>query len=336
MMSGAPLLEVKDLEVHFPTSAGVARAVNGVSFAVAKGETLGIVGETGSGKSVTAFSLLRLVSPPGRITGGEIWFEGRNLLALPEREMRRLRGRELSMIFQEVMTSLDPSYTVGDQIREVLQVHMGLRGRQAASAAIDLLARVRAPGPETIVDRFPHQLSGGMRQRAMIAMALACQPKLLIADEPTTGLDTTIQAQILDLLDDIQAELGMGMVFISHDLGVVTRVSDRIAVMYLGRIVETGDKHQIFNATLHPYTRGLLDAIPRPGSRDKPLQPVRGAIPSLLAPPSGCPFHPRCPRAEARCEVEMPALREWEGGHLAACHFAGDFQSADAPAVLAT
>ncbi len=318
-------MEVIGLHVQFTTPRGVINAVNGVSFTLEKGETLGIVGETGSGKSVTAFSLLRLVSNPGRIVGGAIRFEGQDLLSLSERNMRGIRGREIAMIFQEVMTSLDPSYTVGDQLRELLQVHKGHRGREAQAAVIDLLTRVRIASPETVVDRFPHQLSGGMRQRVMIGMALACEPRLLIADEPTTALDTTIQAQILDLLDDVQSELGMAMVFISHDLGVVTRVSDRIAVMYAGRFVEMGDKFQIFDDTLHPYTRGLLDAIPRSGSKTRPLQPVQGTVPDLHHPPSGCPFHPRCARAEARCEIDLPPFQEWRPGHWAACHFAGDF-----------
>ena len=323
-----PLLDVRGLEVHFPTPKGIVRAVNGVSFSLVKGETLGIVGESGSGKSVTAFSLLRLVSKPGHIVGGQIRFEGRDLLALSEGELRRVRGREIAMIFQEVLTSLDPSYTVGEQIREVLYVHTGRGGREARAAAIELLSHVRIPGPESVVDRYPHQLSGGMRQRVMIAMAVACHPKLLIADEPTTALDTTIQAQILDLLDDAQRDVGMAMVFISHDLGVVARVSDRIAVMYAGRFVELGDKYQIFDSTLHPYTRALLDAIPRPGSRHHLLRSVQGSVPDLLRPPPGCPFHPRCPRAEARCSVDLPPLQEWRPGHWAACHFAGDLGGA--------
>ncbi|MBM2809858.1 MAG: oligopeptide/dipeptide transporter, ATPase subunit [Chloroflexi bacterium] len=326
-----PLLEVDGLEVQFFTPRGVVKAVDGVSFKLEKGQTLGIVGETGSGKSVTAFSILRLVSNPGRITGGSIRFEGQDLLTMRDRDVRRIRGREISMVFQEVMTSLNPSYTVGEQMREVLRVHLGQSGQQARKSALDLLTRVRVPGPETILDRYPHQLSGGMRQRVMIGIAIACQPKLLIADEPTTALDTTIQAQILDLLEDMRQQLGMAMIFISHDLGVVARVSERIAVMYAGRIVEMGDKYEVFDSSLHPYTIGLMDAIPRPGSRHKPLQPIRGAIPNLLHLPSGCPFHTRCPRAEARCAVETPELLQWKTAHWAACHFAGDLRSVVAP-----
>jgi oligopeptide/dipeptide ABC transporter ATP-binding protein len=318
------LLEVRNLETTFFTQRGKLRAVDNVSFALNEGETLGIVGETGSGKSVTAMSLLRLVSPPGRITGGQILFEGEDLLKKSDRQMRRIRGRQISMIFQEVMTSLNPAYTVGDQISEVFQVHMHDSKSVAERKAVESLAAVRIPSPQDMVRRYPHELSGGMRQRVMIAIALACRPKLLIADEPTTALDVTIQAQILDLINDMRDQLKMAMIFISHDLGVVARVADRIAVMYAGRIVELGDKYQMFDANLHPYTAGLLEAIPRAGARHQPLRPVPGQVPDLLQLPPGCAFSPRCPRAQPLCEQETPALIERSPLHWAACHFPGN------------
>jgi oligopeptide transport system ATP-binding protein len=323
-----PLLEVRNLETTFFTSRGPLRAVDNISFELNESETLGIVGETGSGKSVTAMSLLRLVSPPGRITGGQIQFDGEDLLKKSEGQMRRIRGRQIAMIFQEVMTSLNPAYAIGDQLGEVFEVHLRVGKGEARRRAVESLMQVRIPSPEDVVRRYPHELSGGMRQRVMIAMALACRPKLLIADEPTTALDVTIQAQILDLINDMREQLKMAMIFISHDLGVVARVADRIAVMYAGRIVELSDKYATFDASLHPYTAGLLDAIPRSGARHHPLRPVPGQVPDLLSLPTGCAFHPRCPRAEAICEQETPALIERSPLHWAACHFPGNARPA--------
>jgi oligopeptide/dipeptide ABC transporter ATP-binding protein len=318
-----PLLEVRNLETQFFTDRGALKAVDKISLAVDEGETLGIVGETGSGKSVTALSIMRLISSPGRTTGGEILFEGADLLAKKESEMRAIRGRKISMIFQEPMTSLNPAYTVGNQIAEVYQVHLGLGKAEAYKRAIEMLRRVRIPSPEQMVHRYPHEFSGGMRQRVMIAIALACRPKLLIADEPTTALDVTIQAQILDLVNEMRQRLNMAMIFISHDLGVVARVTDKIAVMYAGRIIEYSDKYSLFESTLHPYTMGLLDSIPRKGSRNRPLRPIPGTVPDLLQLPPGCPFHPRCSQAEARCQEETPSLEERRPQHRAACHFPG-------------
>lgn len=318
-----PLLEVRSLETQFFTGRGILKAADGISFTIEEGQTLGIVGETGSGKSVTALSLMRLIAPPGRITQGEILFDGEELLAKSEAEMRAIRGRKMSMIFQEPMTSLNPAYTIGNQIAEVYQVHLGLGKREAYLRAIEMLGRVRIANPEEMVHRYPHEFSGGMRQRVMIAMALACRPKLLIADEPTTALDVTIQAQILDLINEMRERLKMAMIFISHDLGVVARVTDKIAVMYAGRIVEYGDKFSLFESTLHPYTMGLLDSIPHKGARNKPLTPIPGTVPDLLHLPSGCPFHPRCGRAAARCQEEKPSLSEWKPSHRAACFFPG-------------
>jgi len=318
-----PLLEVKNLETQFATGQGTLKAVDSLSFSLEEGQTLGIVGETGSGKSVTALSLMRLISPPGRIARGEIIFEGENLLAKPESEMRTIRGRKISMIFQEPMTSLNPAYTIGNQIAEVYQVHLGLGKPEAYRRSAEMLRRIRIPDADQMLHRYPHEFSGGMRQRVMIAMALACRPKLLIADEPTTALDVTIQAQILDLLNEMRQRLKMAMVFISHDLGVVARVSDHIAVMYAGRIVEYGDKYSLFESTLHPYTMGLLDSIPRKGSRHKPLRPIPGIVPDLLHLPPGCPFHPRCSRAVARCKEERPPLAKWKSLHSTACFFPG-------------
>jgi peptide/nickel transport system ATP-binding protein/oligopeptide transport system ATP-binding protein len=318
-----PLLEVRNLETEFATGQGTLKAVNSVSFSLEEGQTLGIVGETGSGKSVTALSIMRLISSPGRIASGEIIFDGENLLAKSEAEMRSIRGQKISMIFQEPMTSLNPAYTIGNQIAEVYQVHLGAGKAEAYRRSGEMLRRIRIPNPEEMLRRFPHEFSGGMRQRVMIAMALACRPKLLIADEPTTALDVTIQAQILDLLNEMRQRLKMSMIFISHDLGVVARVTDHIAVMYAGRIVEYGDKYSLFESTLHPYTMGLLDSIPRKGSRKKPLRPVPGIVPDLLDLPPGCPFHPRCARAAARCREERPALERFGSLHAAACFFPG-------------
>jgi oligopeptide/dipeptide ABC transporter ATP-binding protein len=323
-----PLLEVRELQTHFFTDDGVIRAVDGVSFAIEPGETLAVVGESGSGKSVTSLSILRLVaSPPGRIVGGQIKFRGRDLLTLSDAEMRSIRGREISMIFQEPMTSLNPVYTCGEQILEVLMLHEKLDRKTARARTVDLLRLVGIPSPEQRVDEYPHQMSGGMRQRVMIAMALACRPALLIADEPTTALDVTIQAQILDLLKGLRQELGMAVLLITHDLGVVAETADRVAVMYAGQVVEYCDVRPAFRSTRHPYTAGLLASLPKLGAETERLRVIPGNVPNPANFPSGCRFHPRCPIAVERCRNEMPALRDVGGGHLARCFRAEEIAS---------
>jgi peptide/nickel transport system ATP-binding protein len=315
------LLEVEDLRTWFRDGATVARAVDGVSFRVAAGEVLAIVGESGCGKSVTSLSIMRLVpTPPGNIAGGRVLFRGRDLLTLSEAEMRAVRGNEIGMIFQEPMTSLNPLLTVGEQIAEVTRLHRGLGRKAARRHAADMLARVNIPEPERRANDYPHRLSGGMRQRVMIAMALACQPNLLIADEPTTALDVTIQAQILRLMRDLQAEMGMGVLFITHNLGVVAQIADRVAVMYAGRIVEQGDVAAVFASPLHPYTRALMRSIPRVGDhRERRLQSISGVVPSLASLPPGCSFAPRCPLADDACRSAMPPLSEVVAGHDVRC-----------------
>ena len=314
------LLEVRDLRTSFSTDAGEFRAVDGVSFSLPAGGTLGIVGESGCGKSVTALSIMGLVpSPPGRVTGERLRFDGRDLLALDAEAFSDLRGDRLAMIFQEPMTSLNPSYTIGDQIGETLVRHRGLSDQDARAAAIELLRRVRIPAPESRVDDYPHRLSGGMRQRAMIAMALACAPRLLIANEPTTALDVTVQAQILDLLRDLRDETGMAIMLITHDLGVVAEIADQVAVMYAGKIVERAPVGALFEAPQHPYTIGLLGSIPRLDRESARLDAVEGVVPDALAMPKGCRFAPRCPFAVADCLAAEPALREVAPGHAVAC-----------------
>jgi len=314
-----PLLQVKDLKTHFFTDYGVVRAVDGVSFELGAGETLGLVGESGCGKSVTGLSILRLItSPPGRIVEGEIIFEGRNLLALSNEEMRRLRGNKISMIFQEPMTSLNPVFTIGSQIGESLVLHLGLGRREARARSVELLTLVGIPRPEQTVDAYPHQLSGGMRQRAMIAMALACHPALVIADEPTTALDVTIQAQILDLLADLKARLGMALLLITHDLGVVAKVADRVAVMYAGRVFEYGSVRDIFKNPRNPYTIGLMRSIPALQQGKRRLSTIPGQVPDLVHPPEGCKFHPRCAWMRPECKKGEPIF-EVGPGHLSRC-----------------
>jgi peptide/nickel transport system ATP-binding protein/oligopeptide transport system ATP-binding protein len=316
----APLLEIDDLRLHFYTRDGVVRAVDGVSYHVKAGETLAVVGESGCGKSVTAQSILRLVpSPPGRYVSGQIRFEGRNLLDLDMAEMRNLRGAEISMIFQEPMSSLNPVYTVGDQIGETLRLHRGMSRSAARAAAIDLLAEVGIPDASTRVDEYPHQLSGGMRQRVMIAMAIACAPKLLIADEPTTALDVTIQAQILELLAQLRRTHGMAVLLITHDLGVVAEVCDRVVVMYAGQIVETGSVEDIFARPAHPYTRGLLGSLPSIEARGRRLTSIPGTVPSPLTWPAGCRFRARCPLAGAGCEAPQALASVGGNGRMARC-----------------
>ena len=326
---GEPILQVTNLQTHFGTVDGVVRAVEGLSFHINAGETVGIVGESGCGKSVTSMSILRLIQePPGRIAGS-IRFQGRELLTLPETEMRKLRGDEISMIFQEPMTSLNPVLTVGRQIGETLRLHQGLSARQAESRSIEMLDLVGIPAAPRRVREYPHQLSGGMRQRVMIAMALACNPKLLIADEPTTALDVTIQAQILDLMRDLKTRLGSAIMLITHDLGVVAEMAQRVVVMYAGRKVEEGEVREIFANPKHPYTVGLLGAVPILGSslsgkgRTK-LAEIPGLVPSLRKPIQGCPFYGRCqhPSRSQLCVDVAPAVEEKDPGHYAACHYA--------------
>ncbi|HKM65456.1 MAG TPA: ABC transporter ATP-binding protein [Acidisphaera sp.] len=322
-----PLLEVENLQTHFATPDGVVRAVEGLSFHIETNETLAIVGESGCGKSVTSMSILRLVpEPPGRIRGA-IRFEGRDLLTLPERAIRDLRGNQISMIFQEPMSSLNPVLTIGRQIGETLQLHQGLSRRDAIKRAVDALTLVGIPAPARRVHEYPHQLSGGMRQRVMIAMALACNPKLLIADEPTTALDVTIQAQILDLMREMQQRLGSAIMLITHDLGVVAEMADRVVVMYAGRKVEEAPVRTIFAQPLHPYTRGLLGAVPRLGSSLVPggtgrLAEIPGVVPSLRRPIVGCAFAGRCTMATALCREVAPAIERKAPAHDVACHYA--------------
>jgi oligopeptide/dipeptide ABC transporter ATP-binding protein len=317
------LLELRDLKTHFFTDEGVAKAVDGVSYVVKRGETLGVVGESGCGKSVTALSVMKLIpDPPGRIVAGSIRFEGRDLAALTTEEMRRIRGNEIGMIFQEPMTSLNPVFTVGDQIIEAVVLHRGVPYGEGRARAIEMLRLVGIPSPESRVDDYPHQMSGGMRQRVMIAMALSCDPKLLIADEPTTALDVTIQAQILDLMNRLQRELGMSILLITHDLGVVAQNAHHVAVMYAGKVVEYSDVREVFGNPRHPYTVGLFRSIPKLGVKVAKLDTIPGTVPSALEFPAGCRFHNRCPFAVARCSAEEPELRSLAPGHTVACHFA--------------
>lgn len=319
----APLLEVINLETHFQVPGGTVRAVNGVSFTLEKGETLGIVGESGSGKSVTSLSIMRLLGKSGgQIAGGEVRLEGRNLLSLTEREMRRIRSKEIAMIFQDPMTSLNPVMPISRQITETLRLHLGMSASQARVRALDLLGIVGIPMPAQRIDDYPHQFSGGMRQRVMIAIALACNPKVLIADEPTTALDVTMQAQILELIASLQSELNMGVIIITHDLGVVAGMTDRINVMYGGRIVETGTTDQTFADPRMPYTIGLLQSVPRlDEERGHRLTPIRGTPPDLTQPVAGCHFAPRCDFAQPVCLSQKPILRPVAIGQYAACHF---------------
>ncbi|MBM4346695.1 MAG: ABC transporter ATP-binding protein [Deltaproteobacteria bacterium] len=315
-----PLLEIRSLTTWFFTEDGVVRAVEDVSLEIFPGEIVSIVGESGCGKSVTGLSLLRLIPiPPGKILKGELLFEGRDLLGLEEREMEKVRGNDISMIFQEPMTSLNPVFTIGNQIIEALQLHQNLDKKEARAKAIEILDRVRIPSPEVRIDSYPHQLSGGMRQRAMIAMALSCQPRLLIADEPTTALDVTIQAQVLRLLKEIQREMGMAVMLITHDLGVVSEIADRVAVMYAGRIVESGPIEAIFGGMRHPYTRGLLESIPHLDEKRKRLNAIPGQVPNPMSLPGGCKFHPRCHLMIDDCRKEEPPLFQVNGNHFSRC-----------------
>jgi oligopeptide transport system ATP-binding protein len=315
------LLSVKDLQVTFATDDGIVRAVNGLSFSLERGETLGIVGESGSGKSVTALSIMRLIaSPPGRIDAGEIRFKDQDLLKLGEAQMRQIRGNKISMIFQDPMTSLNPVLTIGDQISETIVLHQHKNRQQARQRAIEMLHLVRIPEPEKRLNDYPHQFSGGMRQRVMIAMALACDPELLIADEPTTALDVTIQAQILDLMRDLQKRLNSAIIMITHDLGVVAEVCERVLVMYGGNLVEYGTADQIFNSPKHPYTWGLLESLPRLDEKGRRrLVPIDGQPPNLLRLPPGCAFAPRCRYALSTCATDPPPFIDFGDGHIARC-----------------
>ena len=317
--SPAILLGVEHLSTGFPTDGGIALAVNDVSFEVRAGETLGLVGESGSGKSLTALSILRLVEPPGRIVTGAVRFRGRDLVTLPERDMRAIRGAEISLIFQEPMTALNPVFTVGDQIAETLLVHGQATRAEANAKAVELLASVSVPEPDRRAADYPHQLSGGLRQRALIAMALACRPALVIADEPTTALDVTIQAQILELLRQLKTRFDLSLLLITHDLGVIAETADRVAVMYAGRIVETAPVREIFSNPQHPYTRGLLESMPggAPGSR---LRAVEGTVPGLGQLPAGCAFAPRCPDRLEICDGASPDLVPVAPGHQVCCY----------------
>ncbi len=316
------LLDVKKLQTYFNDREGIAKAVDGVSFQLCRGETLGLVGESGCGKTVSSLSILKLLDvPPAIYHGGEILFEGNDLLKTNETGMRHIRGNTISMIFQEPMTSLNPVISIGSQIVEVLQNHKRLSASAARERGIELLNMVGIPSPERRIDEYPHQLSGGMRQRVMIAIALACNPKVLIADEPTTALDVTIQAQILDLMQKLQADLGTSILLITHDLGVIAETADRVAVMYAGRIVEEADVRTIFRHPLHPYTQGLLRSIPRIDEEQRPqrLQEIPGRVPNLLYLPKGCAFIDRCPVRIDQCKNEMPKLEEVDGRHFVRC-----------------
>ncbi|MEU0007568.1 ABC transporter ATP-binding protein [Streptomyces sp. NPDC006314] len=316
------LLEVRDLHVEFHTRDGVARAVNGVSYAVDAGETLAVLGESGSGKSVTAQTVMGILDmPPGRITGGQILFQGQDLLTLKEEGRRKIRGAGMAMIFQDALSALNPVLCVGDQLGEMFVVHRGMSRKDARARAVELMDRVRIPAAAQRVRDYPHQFSGGMRQRIMIAMALALEPALIIADEPTTALDVTVQAQVMDLLAELQREYRMGLILITHDLGVVADVADRIAVMYGGRIVESAPVHDIYKAPAHPYTRGLLDSIPRLDQKGQELYAIKGLPPNLTHLPPGCSFHPRCPMARDVCRTDEPPLYEVPGERGSACHF---------------
>jgi peptide/nickel transport system ATP-binding protein/oligopeptide transport system ATP-binding protein len=318
-----PLLRIEGLRTHFATDEGLVKAVDGVTYEIHRGETLGVVGESGCGKSVTAMSILKLnPEPPTVYAGGRILFEGRDLLQLSDREMRDVRGNDIAMIFQEPMTSLNPVFTVGNQVAETVRLHKGLGRREARDYSIDMLRKVGIPAPEQRVDEYPHQLSGGMKQRVMIAMALACGPKLLIADEPTTALDVTIQAQILDLLREMQAQMGMSILLITHDLGVVAEMSDHVAVMYAGKIVEYTDTRTLYREPRHPYTYGLFQSLPEMHARGEArLREIPGVVPNPLRFPNGCKFHPRCFKRGALCAEHEPDLVRGAGGHELACHY---------------
>jgi oligopeptide/dipeptide ABC transporter ATP-binding protein len=316
-----PILEVKHLHTVFHTPRGPLHAVDGVSFTLDAGECLGIIGESGSGKTVTCLSIMGLIDPPGYVTAGEILFQGRDLLKLPERELEELRGKEISMIFQDPQTSLNPVFTVEMQMTDVIKRHLGCGHGEAARRAAEVLSQVGLPAPAERLRQYPFQLSGGLRQRVMIAMALSCRPSLIIADEPTTALDVSIQAQILDLLQDLKSQLQFALIFVSHDLGIIANLSDKVIIMYAGRCMEVASTEAIFAGPMHPYTEGLLGSAPSMSStRQQPLQPIEGVLPDLTRLPPGCPFAPRCRYRTAECDVVMPPLKAHETDHLAACY----------------
>ena len=326
-----PLITIENLQTHFFTDDGVVKAVEDVSLVIPRGKTLGLVGESGCGKSVTALSVIGLISSPGRIVGGRITMRDNGkpivLNELPEPEMRKIRGGTIAMIFQEPMSSLNPVFTIGDQIIEAVRLHRDVSKREARELAVEMLDKVKIPAPRQRLKDYPHQFSGGMRQRAMIAMALSCEPRLLIADEPTTALDVTIQAQILDLLRELQESEGMSILIITHDLGIIAETADDVAVMYASKVVEYAPVAELFNNPMHPYTHGLFRSRPELGQpKDTKLNTIPGMVPSPLRFPAGCKFHPRCPFARARCQSEEPGLREIRPGHTVHCHFAGELK----------
>jgi oligopeptide/dipeptide ABC transporter ATP-binding protein len=314
-----PVLDVRNLETRFHTEEGTVDAVDGVSYSVYEGETVGVVGESGSGKSVTALSIMGLIDSPGRIEGGEVYYRGENLLEKSDAEMRDIRGNDIAMVFQDPMTSLNPVFTIGQQITRVIRQHRDVTEREAKERTITLMEDVGIPEPASRVDNYPHEFSGGMRQRALLAMAIACDPDLLIADEPTTALDVTIEAQIFEVLEDLQEEYGMSIVLITHDLGVVAGTCDRVAVAYAGRIVERAGVEELFENPKHPYTRGLMRSIPRLRGGTERLTPIEGSVPNPVSLPPGCSFHPRCPHATDLCREYDPEIREVEPGRETAC-----------------
>jgi len=320
LMAPKEMLKIENLKTYFDTFAGLVKAVDGVSLEVREGETLGLVGESGSGKSVTALSILGIVPKPGKIIDGKIIYKGENLLEKTESDLQKIRGKEIVYIFQDPATSLNPVFSIADQLTEVIRRHQNVNKKEALKKAIELLRLVEIPDPEIKIWNFPHQLSGGMKQRIAVARALSCQPSLLLADEPTTNLDVTIQAQILQLMKNLKDKLGMSMILITHDMGIVAGVADRITVLYAGRVCETADTKTIFYNPLHPYTNALLTAVPSLALKKEKLAVIPGTIPNLVEPPSGCRFHPRCEYAKAICAKKIPPLEEIESGHYVACH----------------
>jgi len=316
-----PILEIEDLKTHFFTYNGVVKAVDGISLKIHREEVLGIVGESGCGKSVTVRSTMGLVPEPGRVVGGRVLLDGEKLLDMSDAELRRIRGSRMSMIFQNPLSSLNPVFTIGDQVGHVISIHQGKKKKEARRRAVETFELVRLPDPDRLLNKYPHELSGGMLQRVMIAMALSCNPEVLIADEPTTALDVTIQAQILSLMLKLKEETGTAIIMITHDLGVVAETCDRVAVMYAGLIVEQGPVQKIFNDPLHPYTEGLLSSLPELQTDGDELKTIEGLVPDLIHPPEGCRFHPRCPIAQEVCKREVPELLEKGDGRAVACHF---------------
>jgi peptide/nickel transport system ATP-binding protein len=319
-MNHQPVLEIKDLKTHFFTYAGVVKAVDGINLCLNQDEVLGIVGETGCGKSVTARSILKLVPEPGKIVSGEIKLNGKDVLAMNDKEINDLRGGQVAMIFQNPLSSLNPLFTIGEQVSHIIRIHQKVKQVAAKERAVEMFNQVRLPNPNQLLDKYPHELSGGQLQRIMIAMALSCLPQLLIADEPTTALDVTIQAQILTLMLCLKKETKTSIMLITHDLGVVAEVCDRVVIMYAGRIVEDAPVDEIFHEPLHPYTKGLMASIPGRNEQDQELAAIAGSVPNLITPPSGCRFHPRCPNAEEICRLKIPELKLYKNRHNLACH----------------